>query len=314
MAPIFLKPYLQTKIWGGKRLAEFNYDLPNDKVGEAWVISGYRKQASVVDGGEFDGQSLRDVYQNNPALFGNPTEKEFPLLVKFLDAQDNLSIQVHPDDEYAERVEHDRGKTESWYVLDCPDDAEIIFGHHAKNKAELKKMIEDHDWQDLLGREKVKKGDFFYVPSGTIHALTKGVMVIETQQSSDVTYRLYDYDRRDSDGNLRELHTQKAIDVIKTPYVKDQVEPVKKEIPGGVLTTLIEAPQSPHFNLWQLDIDSEMDFPLTGYPYYLVSVIDGAGKMDQYDLHKGSNFILPYGYPNPKFIGKLRLVISTPGE
>ena len=154
--------------------------------------------------------SLRDVYLKHPELFGNPKAKEFPLLVKFLDANDNLSVQVHPDDGYARKMENDSGKTESWYVMQADPGAYIIYGHHAKNREELADMIHKGEWDKLLRKVPVKAGDFFYVPAGTIHALTKGCLVIETQQSSDVTYRLYDYDRVGKDGKKRELHTQKS--------------------------------------------------------------------------------------------------------
>ena len=214
MEPLFLTPYFRLKIWGGRKLDDiFHYDIPEGKVGEAWIISGYKDDASTVTDGPLKGMSLRDVYLKHPELFGNPEAKEFPLLVKFLDANDNLSVQVHPDDDYARKVENDSGKTESWYVMQADPGAYIIYGHHAKSREELADMIHKGEWDKLLRKVPVKAGDFFYVPAGTIHALTKGCLVIETQQSSDVTYRLYDYDRVGKDGKKRELHTQKSIDV-----------------------------------------------------------------------------------------------------
>ena len=137
------------------------------------------------------------VYQQHPELFGNPRSSVFPLLTKILDANASLSIQVHPDDAYAEEHEHELGKTECWYVIHAEPGAYLTYGHTAKTRDELIKMINNHQWSKLFSKKPVKTGDFVYVPSGTIHALNKGIIVLETQQSSDTTYRIYDYNRRD---------------------------------------------------------------------------------------------------------------------
>ena len=174
MEPLFLTPYFRPKIWGGRKLnTELHYQIPDGKVGEAWVISGYKDDASTVTDGPYKGKTLREVYLNHPELFGNPKAKEFPLLVKFLDANDNLSVQVHPDDEYARVHENDSGKTESWYVLHAEPGAKLIYGHNAKTKEELEDLIKQGKWQELFRYVPVKTGDFVYVPAGTVHALTK---------------------------------------------------------------------------------------------------------------------------------------------
>ena len=320
MEPIFLTPYFRPKIWGGRKLKTiFNYDIPEGKVGEAWIISGYKDDASTVTEGPLKGQSLRDVYHNHPELFGNPKEKEFPLLVKFLDANDNLSVQVHPDDEYAAKVENDRGKTDSWYVLQADPGAYLIYGHHAKTKEELAEMIKNGDWDHLLRKVPIKAGDFFYVPAGTIHALTKGSLVIETQQSSDVTYRLYDYDRVDQKtGKKRELHTQKSIDVTTVPHIDPKLDVHVDEDQDAKIKTLVKPPVSPHFYLWQIDLDGTWKTSLKNHPYLLVSVIKGSGKLEadgqSWDLKMGSNLIIPNEMKNFTFTGKMRIVMSTPGE
>ncbi|GFZ27125.1 mannose-6-phosphate isomerase, class I [Lactobacillus corticis] len=320
MEPLFLTPYFRPKIWGGRKLDTiFHYNIPEGKVGEAWIISGYKDDASTLTSGPYKGQSLRQVYHEHKELFGNPTSEEFPLLVKFLDANDNLSVQVHPDDEYARRVEHDRGKTESWYVLQADPGSYLIYGHNAKTKEELAKMIKDGDWDHLLRKVPVKAGDFFYVPAGTIHALTKGILVIETQQSSDVTYRLYDWDRVDEKtGKKRELHTQKSIDVTTVPHVDPQMAVTETSEQDVKIKTLAQPPMSPHFYLWQLDLDGEWQTGLNDHPYLLVSVIQGSGQLQAdgkvYDLQLGSNFIIPNGMKKFTFTGKMRLVMSAPGE
>ena len=320
MEPIFLTPYFRPKIWGGRKLKTiFNYDIPDGQVGEAWVISGYKDDASTVSSGQFKGQSLRQVYQENPELFGNPKSKEFPLLVKFLDANDNLSVQVHPDDDYARRVENDSGKTESWYVLQADPGSYLIYGHTAKTRAELAEMIKKGEWDKLLRKVPVKAGDFFYVPSGTIHALTKGILVIETQQSSDVTYRLYDYDRVDQKtGQKRELHTQKSIDVTQVPHVDPQLKIMTKHEQDAIIKTLVEPPTSPHFYLWQIDLNGQWQTGLKSHPYLLVTIINGSGKLEfankTYDLALGANLIIPNEMKNFKFEGNMKIVISTPGN
>ncbi len=301
MEPLFLTPYFRPKIWGGRKLDDiFHYDIPEGKVGEAWIISGYKDDASTVTDGPLKGMSLRDVYLKHPELFGNPKAKEFPLLVKFLDANDNLSVQVHPDDDYARKVENDSGKTESWYVMQADPGAYIIYGHHALRKV------------------PVKAGDFFYVPAGTIHALTKGCLVIETQQSSDVTYRLYDYDRVDKDGKKRELHTQKSIDVTTVPHVDPKLDVKTSQDQDAEIKTLVEPPLSPHFYLWQIDLDGTWKTGLKDHPYLLVSVIKGEGKLKadgkSYDLKMGTNLIIPNEMKNFTFTGKMRIVMSAPGE
>ena len=205
--PLFLQSVMQEKIWGGTKLRdEFGYEIPSDKVGEYWAISAHPNGVSSIKNGRHAGQKLDKLYAEHRELFGNRPEPVFPLLTKILDANDWLSVQVHPDDAYGLKHEGELGKTECWYVIAADDDAEIIYGHHAKTKEELREQIEAKNWDQLLTKVKVKAGDFFYVPSGTMHAIGSGILILETQQSSDTTYRVYDFDRKDDAGNLRELH------------------------------------------------------------------------------------------------------------
>ncbi|WEV37640.1 mannose-6-phosphate isomerase, class I [Lactobacillus sp. ESL0677] len=318
MEPIFFKPYFRNKIWGGRKLNTiFNYNIPQGKVGEAWIISGYQNDASTVVNTKYAGLSLRELYKDHPNIFGKPKAKEFPLLVKFLDAEDNLSVQVHPDDDYAARVEHDSGKTESWYVLQADPDSYLIYGHTAKTKQELELMVKNGEWKHLLRKVPVKAGDFFYVPAGTIHALTKGILVIETQQSSDVTYRLYDYDRIDKNtGKPRELHTQKSLEVTTVPHVDPKVDVQVQVTPDAKVKTLVKPPLSPHFYLWQISLNGTWKTGLNNHPYLLLSVIKGDGELltekNNYQLHLGSNFIIPNGIKEFRFKGDMQLIISAP--
>ena len=186
--PLFLQSVMQEKIWGGTHLRDvFGYDIPSDHVGEYWAISAHPNGVSTIKNGRYAGQTLDVLYAEHRELFGNRQEPVFPLLTKILDANDWLSVQVHPDDAYGLEHEGELGKIECWYIIAAEPGAEIIYGHNAKSKEELRQQIESKDWENFLTKVPVKAGDFFYVPSGTMHAIGAGIMVLETQQSSDTT-------------------------------------------------------------------------------------------------------------------------------
>lgn len=312
MEPLFLKPLFMYRIWGGTALRDkFNYEIPSENTGECWAISSHENGDCEVTNGKFKGMTLSNLWSNHKELFGNMHGDKFPLLTKILDANDNLSVQVHPDNEYAKKNENgELGKTECWYIIDCDDDAEMIFGHNAKSKEELEYMVSNNKWSDLLRRVKVNKGDFFYVPSGTIHALCKGTLVLETQQNSDTTYRVYDYDRVDSNGSKRELHVDKSIAVTTVPHVEDKSNYNIIENDNFKLTTFLS---NEFFSVHKLDVFSEYS-STQDKPFELYSVIDGSGKLvsntHEYSLNKGDNFILPNNFGEFKLIGNLQLIIS----
>ncbi len=183
---------------------------------EEWLVSAHNNGLSIISEGDFKGVSLADFYENNRELFGIK-DKEFPLLIKVINAKDDLSVQVHPGDEYAKKNENSLGKTECWYVLDAKD-TDIIIGLKDTNKEELTNLISKGDLEQKLNIKDVRKGDFFYIPSGVVHAIRKNTVILEVQQSSDITYRLYDYNRIGTDDNLRELHVDKSLDVIDFDY------------------------------------------------------------------------------------------------
>jgi len=219
--PLKFSPILKDKIWGGTKLKTlFNKAAETDKLGESWELSGYEGDESVVTNGFLAGNNLTElieIYMGE--LLGDKIFDEyglsFPLLFKLIDANENLSIQVHPGDEVA-AVRHDSyGKTEMWYVVDAEAGAELIIGFSKDcDKDEYLIALENDKVEDLLQKVKVQKGDVFFIPAGLVHAIGKGVVVAEIQQSSDITYRIYDYKRTDDNGNERELHTEQALDVI----------------------------------------------------------------------------------------------------
>lgn len=310
--PIFLTSIFKERIWGGTRLKEFNYKIPSNLTGECWGISAHKNGQSKVKTGEFEGITLSELWRNYPHLFGAEfNNDEFPLLVKILDAHNDLSVQVHPNDEYAFINEQgEKGKTECWYIIDCKDDAEIILGHTAHTIEEFKQLIEEDKWDSLLRRVKIKPGDFFYVPSGTIHAICEGTLILETQQSSDTTYRLYDYDRLDDRGQKRELHIEKAIDVIGIPH-EDYVinKEVVKQNGAEITTFLIDD----YFSVYKWDITGEASFT-QDRPFMLCSVLNGEGNIfindSCFKIKKGDHFILPYGLGDFVISGKTSLIVS----
>lgn len=309
--PLFMQPVFQEKIWGGNRLhTVFGFDLPSDKIGEDWAISAHPHGRSVILNGTYQGMTLDQLWSEHKELFGQPSEEVFPLLIKILDAEDDLSVQVHPDDEYGKQHAGELGKTECWYIIDANPGAEIIYGHQAKTKEELTQMIQEGRWDDLLKRVPVKKGDFFFVPSGTIHAIGKGIMILETQQSSDTTYRVYDYDRKDDQGNTRELHIQQSIDVTTVPASTPQL--AVKEIRKGnsALTTYLE---TEFFNVYEWQVKGELTIDAKG-PYTLMTVIEGFGYLvvdgKEYELKMGTSCIIPNGIQQWQIKGDVKIIAS----
>lgn len=310
--PIFLQPIFQERIWGGTKLRDlFGYDIPNDHTGECWAVSAHPNGQSVVKNGPYQGMKLGDLWTSHPELFRS-SSKVFPLLTKILDASDDLSVQVHPDDEYAGKYENgELGKTECWYIVDAEPGAVIIYGHEAKTKEELVSMIENGEWDRFLTKVPVKPGDFFYVPSGTLHALGKGIVVLETQQSSDTTYRVYDYDRRDKDGNTRELHLEKAIDVTTVPQAYEPISYVTTQRGGLTVTSFVS---NSFFTVEKWNVSGEEAEVAANEKYTIFSVLAGNGKLtaggQSYDLAKGEHFILPAGFGPYRLSGELEMIMS----
>ena len=311
--PLFLQSVMHEKIWGGTKLRdEFGYEIPSDKVGECWAISAHPNGVSTVKNGRFAGQKLDTLYAEHRELFGDRSEPVFPLLTKILDANDWLSVQVHPDDAYGLKHEGELGKTECWYIIAADEGAEIIYGHNAKSKEELREQIESKNWDQLLTKVKVKAGDFFYVPSGTMHAIGSGILILETQQSSDTTYRVYDFDRKDDAGNLRELHLEKSIDVLNIGEPANS-RPVNLQV-DNLSSTLLVA--NDFFAVYKWELTGQADFTKTA-DYTLNSVLNGQGQLtvdgQVYPIHKGDHFILPSDVASWKLEGHdLEMIVSHP--
>ncbi|MGN7941402.1 mannose-6-phosphate isomerase, class I [Metabacillus sp. 22489] len=309
--PLFFNPIFKDRIWGGTKLTSFHYTIPTETTGECWAFSAHPNGQSVVKNGEYEGVTLGELWEKHRELFGHIEGDRFPLLTKILDANQDLSVQVHPNDEYANEHENgELGKTECWYIIDCEEGAEIIYGHHAKTKEELVSMIENGEWDKLLRRVKIKPGDFFFVPSGTIHAIGAGTIILETQQNSDTTYRVFDFNRKDAEGNLRELHIEKSIEVTETPSSHTEVTPTTEQIDGAEMTTYVECP---YFTVqkWKLSGTTTLT---QEKPFTLVSVIDGDGELTHngttYSFRKGDHFLLPYEFGQYTLNGNADLIAS----
>lgn len=310
---IKLTPYLRDIIWGGKKLKEqWNKISDMDRIAESWELSAYNGMSSVACGGEFDGVTFRELFENHRGLFQTTKEyvKEFPILIKLIDASGDLSIQVHPDDEYAYRVEGEPGKTEMWYIADADEGAAIYFGFNRNvTKEEIAENIKNNTICDLLNRVPVKKGDAFFVKSGTPHAILRGITVIEIQESSNTTYRMYDYDRRGADGKPRELHVAKALEVLNTVKTEEpfNIVPLEAEtsfILGDVKTELLA--NCEYFAVFTADIDGECEVKGRANRFVTFTVAEGSFG----EFVKGDTVFVPIG-AKVKANGKGRLIITT---
>ena len=220
MEPFLLRPVTKDYIWGGTRLREeFGKESDSERIAESWELSCHPDGECVIASGEFSGMKLSEFVRMHPEAVGNGfrSEDRFPVLVKLIDAKADLSIQVHPDDEYATAHEGDSGKTEMWYIIDADEGAEIVYGFREKLTSEqFRQAIDDNSLMEKVKRVPVKAGDVFFIKPGTLHAIGKGIVLAEIQQSSNVTYRVYDYGRLGTDGKPRELHISKAVEVTDT--------------------------------------------------------------------------------------------------
>ena len=302
---LFLKGEFVEKIWGGKRLEkEFPYQFEAKNIGEYWAISAMKEFPSKILNGKYEGENLDFLYQNQKDLFGNENKEKFPLLIKLIDADDDLSIQVHPDDEMAKK-ENSYGKSECWYILN-EDEASIIYGLKTKDKKDAIKMIDNKKWEELLNVEKSIKGDFFKVPAGMVHAIKKGSLILEIQQASDLTYRLYDYDRLDKNGNLRDLHLEKSKEAIKCLDTEKTHENLKEK--SEILY------DNEYFTVKKINVKGKNSFYRKD-PYLLESVINGEGEIivdnEKYPIKKGDFFILTNYVKNYIFQGDLEIVESV---
>lgn len=279
MSIIKLNAPCKDYIWGGNRLREeYGKKLDSDKIAESWELSCHKDGQSVVCGGEFDGKTLSEYIEaKGKTVLGSNCERfeYFPILIKLIDAKDNLSVQVHPSNDYAMRVEGEYGKTEMWYIVDCNEGAELLYGFkHEISKEEFAERIRNNTLLEVTNNVPVHKGDVFFIESGTLHAIGKGILIAEIQQNSNTTYRIYDYGRVGKDGKPRELHIDKAVDVTELvpPKYPTTAQGAPEKIDGGVKTLLRSCE---YFNVNKLEVDGEVKLSASEKSFNSLLVLDG---------------------------------------
>lgn len=295
--PFKLSPVAKSAIWGGQRLRR-DWHKPSDldTVAETWELTVREKENNVIQNGPFAGNTLANVLHNSEIdLVGARADKaRFPLLVKFIDAADRLSVQVHPDDDFAAALEGDVGKTEMWYIVDADEGATILYGLvNGATAEDLRAASAKGDPEPLLNRIEVRKGDCFFIPAGMPHAIGKGILVAEIQQNCDLTYRLFDYNRRDKNGNLRELHTDKAVRVTK-PFSPTEINAVRFANGRGEEDLLANCP---YFSVRRVKLAQTHTLDVTADSFCSLLFLDGEGEVCAngftVPFQKGDSIYLP---------------------
>ena len=302
---IFMEPVFKNYIWGGEKLKkEFNKNTPFDTTAESWEISSNKNGECRIINKEYNGKTLKNLFEDKKLkekIFGRKCKdlKEFPLLIKFIDAKENLSIQVHPDDEYAKKIGLESGKTEMWYIMECADNGKIIGGLNAKlTKSELQGAIENDNIKDYLNYLDIKKGDSIYIPAGTVHAILKNTLICEIQQNSDITYRVYDWDRKDKDGKGRQLHKKEAIETINT---KNETSIIHSTEKLGIQKII----KSEFFEVEKINCNNIFEDVSNSTTFFAINVVEGEGSIEtinkEYKIKKGDSFLIP------AFLGKYKI-------
>lgn len=310
-----LHPVFKDYIWGGTRLkSDFGFSSSLDRIAEGWMLACHKDGMNTIDGGKFDEMTLNEYIEKNGCEKVVGTRgldfDYFPVLIKLIDARDNLSIQVHPDNEYARRVEGEYGKTEIWYVLDAARGAELIYGFkHEITKEEFAEAIKNNTLTDVLNSVKVKKGYLFFIEAGTVHAIGKGALIAEIQQNSNTTYRVYDYGRKGADGKPRELHIDKAIAVAQTKPPKYEIKPMgpTEKRTYGTETLLTKCDL---FTVFRYSVNGELTLKTGSDSFNHLLITEGEGKIDSVDFKKGDSFFIPANYGKYVISGKFEAIVT----
>lgn len=317
MGPMLLKPVGKDYLWGGTRLKEeYNKDIDLTPLAETWECSTHPDGKSIVANGEFKGKALADVIKEHPEYLGTKHDdiKELPIMVKLIDAKEKLSLQVHPDDKYSFKHEKQRGKTEMWYVLDAEPGAKLMYGFaHPVNKDILKYAVEDGSLSKHIQKVKVQKNDVFFIPPGTIHAIGAGILIVEIQQCSNVTYRVYDYNRIDKNGKKRQLHFDKAIDVMNMEVSKDirQNPRILHYYPGCSRELLCRCK---YFEVERIQVSEGFEFSVMDTSFQILMIINGMAVLNYSNtdkplsISKGDCLFLPSALGRCSINGRVELL------
>ena len=310
---IKLKPYLAQAIWGGNKLNEKYGKKGETNVAESWELSGYPGKESVAVGGEYDGKTITEIIEaEGNGILGEKADgmDKFPLLIKLIDAAQPLSIQVHPNDEMSKKLGAFGGKTEMWIICECEPDAFLYFGFKDKLDGEkFKNAILDGTITEYLNKVPVKKGDTFFIEAGTIHAIGAGITICEIQQTSDTTYRLYDYKRKDKNGNERELHIEKGM-------IASDLEPITHFYEEGVLDgNELKLVCCPYFNVSRIEVKGASDVTVGQDSFAAFTVTEGVGEITSGNetvcVSKGDTVFAPAGSGVILLDGVMTVVKST---
>lgn len=316
--PMKLEAPLKDYLWGGTRLKdEYGKKTNLDKVAESWELACHKDGKSKIVNGEAAGLFLEDwlAGQDKSVLGTNAASfPYFPLLIKLIDAKGDLSVQVHPDNDYAMRVEGEYGKTEMWYIVDCEPGASLLYGFKEKiSKEEFERRIADNTLLEVCNRVPVKKGDVFFIDSGTLHAIGKGILICEIQQNSNTTYRIYDYGRVGKDGKPRELHVKKAIDVTKLePPTKPTTALAKIDIIPGLDMKLLA--ECEYFTAYHATLKDEASLKAGSESFQTFTVLSGSLKLTSgdtvLDFYKGESVFIPAGLGIYTLTGDATFILS----
>lgn len=302
--PFKFQPIYKEKIWGGNNLKKYlNKDLnKNSKIGESWEVADHFDDTSVIANGSLKETTLNQVLQEYKRdLLGLKPDKKylkkFPLLIKFIDANDKLSVQVHPDDTYADKNEKcESGKTEMWYIVHAKPNSKLIAGlAPGTTKKKFKKEIENNKLEDVLHYVEVNTGDVLFIPSGRLHSITPGLIINEIQQNSDVTYRIYDWGRNGADGKPRELHIEKSMDVINFKDYAPTVSGLNHSYVGNNIFSMLG--RCPYFQVEKYILNEKIKFESDGSSFNIISIIDGNGLLcwekKELEMKKGETILIP---------------------
>ncbi|NLC96223.1 MAG: mannose-6-phosphate isomerase [Erysipelotrichaceae bacterium] len=305
-----ISPVFKDYLWGGTKLKEFyNKDSDLDIIAESWEVSTHNDGTSTIDG-----VSLKDYIEENPGILGSKVKDNgLPILIKLIDAKQDLSIQVHPGNEYARKYENDNGKTEMWYIVDA-EEGSFLYAGVSKDlsKTELEESVMDGSIVDKLNKIYVKKGDILFIEPGTIHAIGKGIIIYEIQQRSNVTYRLYDFKRKDAFGNTRELHIDKSLEVSNLKVQNWNLK-ADKEIINNENLKVEELRNCEYFKVKKYDVNGETDMKVSEESCVFLTLIEGEGTLiseNEVKIVKGDTVLIPAGNYTVTFKGKGEYLFS----
>jgi mannose-6-phosphate isomerase len=312
-----LQAPLKDYIWGGKKLkSAYNKQTNLDIIAESWELSCHKDGESIIKNGTYQDETLSKVLLDNKSFLGKNCEgfSKFPLLIKLIDANDKLSIQVHPNDDYANRFENgEYGKTEVWYIVDATEHAKLIYGFNKNlTKDEFKTAILNNTLSEVVNFVPVKKGDVFFIPAGLVHAICEGILICEIQQNSNTTYRVYDWGRVDANGNARDLHIDKAIDVSKLEgETKTDFSLCENKLGDNTVATISECD---YFKAYKYTILKEITLNCDESSFHTITFLEGKGQVKNGEnvlfFKKGTTLFIPANTGDYSIFGKCEFILS----